>query len=215
MGFEKMSKLSAILLFFFFAASSASGQMLKYDVVKGNKTLGKMTVERQSYNNEVEYHIKSKVVFRILFSFTVDFECTALYRDNILESESTVNKLNGSSQKASELVRDGDNYFHTLNDLTTTEKGPIDYTIAAIYFQEPYSGQNVYSPQFGQYLKFEEIGDHVYKMESPDGTNLYTYMNGICTEVKVSRDFATFYFRMAPETLYALKNGLDSTAIGN
>lgn len=214
-GFSKMSKLSTILMFLFCAASSASGQMLKYDVVKGTKTLGEMTVERRSYNNEIEYHIKSKVVFRILFAFTIDFECSAFYKNNILERESTVNKLNGSNQKSSDLVRNGDNYLHTLNDLTTPEKGPIDYTIAAIYFQEPYSGQKVYSPQFGQYLTFEKIGDHVYKMESPDGTNLYTYMNGICTEVKVSRDFATFYFKMAPETLYALKNGLDSTGIGN
>ncbi|MEP5612815.1 MAG: DUF6134 family protein [Cyclobacteriaceae bacterium] len=210
-----MSKLSTILIFFFFAASSASGQMLKYDVVKGTKKLGDMTVERRSYNNEIEYHIKSKVVFRILFSFTVDFECTSFYVDNLLEKESTVSKLNGSSQKASEIIKDGDNYSHTLNDLTTTEVGPIDYTIAAIYFQEPYPQQKVYSPQFGQYLTFEAVGDHVYKMESPDGTNLYTYMNGICTEVKVSRDFATFYFKMAPETLYALKNGLDSADIGN
>ena len=210
-----MSKLSAILIFLFCAASSASGQMLKYDVVRGTKTLGEMTVERRSYNNEIEYHIKSKVVFRILFSFTVDFECTAFYKNNILEKESTASKLNGSIQKASELVRNGDNYSHTLHDLTTTEKGPIDYTIAAIYFQEPYSGQKVYSPQFGQYLTFEEIGNHVYEMESPDGTNIYTYLNGICTEVKVSRDFAKFYFKMAPETFYALKNGLDSIVGGN
>ncbi|MEP1095281.1 MAG: DUF6134 family protein [Cyclobacteriaceae bacterium] len=210
-----MGKLSTIIIFLFLAASSANGQMLKYDVVRGTKKLGDMTVERRSYNNEIEYHIKSKVVFRILFSFTVDFECTAFYKNNILERESTVSKLNGSSQKASELVRNGDNYSHTLNDLTTTEEGPIDYSIAAIYFKEPYPNQKVYSAQFGQYLTFEKIGNNVYKMESPDGINIYTYMNGICTEVKVSRDFAKFYFKMAPETFYALKNGLDSAVTGN
>ena len=67
----------------------------------------------------------------------------------------------------------------------------------------------------GQYLTFEEVDDHVYKMESPDGTNVYTYMNGICTEVKVSRDFAKFYFRMAPETFYAIENQVDSIVGGN
>lgn len=196
-------------------ASSASGQILHYDVVKGSKKLGDMTVERRSYNNQIDYDIKSKVVFRILFSFTVDYESSSQYVNNILEKESTINKLNGSTQKSSTIVRNGIDYLHTQNDITTPQKGPIDYSVAAIYYNEPYPGQKVYSPQFGSYLTFEKVGDHQYKMESPDGTNLYTYMNGICTEVKVSRDFAKFYFRMTPETFYAIKNEMDSIVGGN
>jgi hypothetical protein len=210
-----MSRLSTILIIFFFAASSASGQILKYEVVKGSKKLGDMVVERRSNNSEIQYLINSKVVFHIIFSFTVDFECSSLYRNNVLVKESTINKLNGSVQKESSIVQRGDNYFHTQNEITTSEEGPIDYSISAIYFEEPFPGQKVYSPQFAQYLTFEKIGDHVYKMESPDGTNIYTYMNGICTEVKVSRDFAKFYFRMSPETYYAVKNKLDSIVSGN
>ncbi len=174
-----------------------------------------MTVERRSNQNYIEYHIKSKVVFKILFSFTVDFECSSQYVNNQLEREATVNKLNGSVQKSSEIVKDGNRYLHTQNDVTVAMEGPIDYSVGAIYHNEPYPGQKVYSPQFGQYLTFEEIDDHVYKMESPDGTNVYTYMNGICTEVKVSRDFAKFYFKMSPETFYALKNEGDSIVGGN
>ncbi len=210
-----MSKLSFISIIFFFAAASASGQILKYEVVKGNKKLGDMIVERRSNNNYIEYHVESKVVFRILFSFTVDYESSSSYVNNVLEKESTVSKLNGSTQKSSVVVREGDNYLHTQNDITTKLDGPITYSVGAIYYNEPYDGQKVYSPQFGQYLTFEKMENHVYKMESPDGTNLYTYMNGICTEVKVSRDFAKFYFRMAPETFYAVQNQVDSIVGGN
>ncbi len=210
-----MRKLSFISIILFLIASSASGQMLKYEVVKGNKKLGDMTVERRSNNNYIEYNIKSKVVFRILFSFTVDFECSSEYVNNVLERESTINKLNGSTQKSSVVTRSGEKYLHTQNDITTSFSGPIDYSVGAIYHNEPAPGQKVYSPQFGQFLTFEEIDDHVYKMESPDGINVYTYMNGVCTEVKVSRDFAKFYFRMAPETFYAVQNGIDSIVGGN
>ena len=188
--------------------------MLHYEVVKGSKKLGDMTVERRAYNNEVEYYIQSKVVFRILFSFTIDFESSSLYSNGILERESTIRKLNGATQKSSAILKKDEDYSHTLNDVTSFEEGPISYSVSSIYFVEPEPDQQVFSPQFGKYLTFEKIGEHLYELESPDGTNTYTYMNGICTEVKVSRDFATFYFRMTPETLYAVKNQTDSLVGG-
>lgn len=210
-----MSKTSTILILLFLASSSASGQMLKYEVVKGNKKLGNMTVERRSYENQVEYTVKSKVVFRIIFAFTVEYDSYAVYENDVLKRESTTNKLNGSTQKSSTIIKNGENYLHTQNDNTTPEDGPIPYSVAAIYHIEPTPGQKVYSPQFGKYLTFEKVRDHVYKMESPDGINVYTYMNGICTEVKVSRDFAKFYFKMAPETFYAVENKVDSIVGSN
>lgn len=210
-----MRKLSTILILLVLAASSANGQILKYEVVKGTKKLGDMTVERKTYNDEVEYHINSKVIFRLLFTFTIDYESSAYYKNNILQRESALNQLNGSTQKSSALIKKGDDYSLTLNDNTTFHKGPITYSVSSIYYEEPEDGEKVYSPQFGEYLTFEEIEDHVYRMESPDGTNIYTYMNGICTEVKVSRDFAKFYFKMAPETLYAVKSKQDSIVGGN
>ena len=210
-----MYRLSTILICCFLIASSASGQILHYEVVKGTKKLGDMTVERKSYNNTIDYYIQSKVVFRILFSFTVDYESRSQYVNNELERESTINKLNGNVQKSSVIVRNGEDYLHTQNEITTPQDGPIDYSVATIYFNEPTPNQQVYSPQFGSYLTFEKIGDHQYKMESPDGTNIYTYMNGICVEVKVSRDFAKFYFKMTPETYYAVENKIDSIVGGN
>lgn len=210
-----MGKVLTILTVFLLAVASASGQTLNYEVIKGSKKLGDMKVERRTYGSDVEYYIDSKVVFRLLFSFTIDFESASLYKNGVLERESANRKLNGSTQKASAIVKKGENYSHTLNDVTTPEKGPITYSVSTIYFNEPYPNQKVFSPQFGKYLVFEKVGEHVYEMESPDGTNVYTYMNGICTEVKVIRDFAKFYFKMTPETLYAVRNKVDSIVGSN
>lgn len=177
------------------------GQTVHYDVVKGSKKLGDMTVKRMLSENQVKYEIESKVTFRILFSFTVDYESTSEYKYGQLIKEYTHNQLNGSTQKKSTIWFDGEKYTLDLNGSRSTIHDNIKYSVATIYFEEPRDGQEVYSPQFGEYLIFNKIGEHQYEMESPDGINLYTYTNGICSEVKVNRDFAKFYFRMTEESL--------------
>ena len=184
----------------------AFSQVLSYDVIRGSKKLGDMTVKRTALENSTYYEIDSEVTFRILLSFTVDYESTSEYKYGKLIKEYTHNRLNGSTQKKSTLWFDGEKYTLDLNGTRYTEKSPITYSVAAIYYEEPKDGQKVYSPQFGEYLEFEKVGDHRDEMESPDGLNIYSYTNGICTEVKVNRDFAKFSFVMAPESLIAVKN---------
>ena len=164
-----------------------------------------MTVKRTKGENRVYYEIESKVTFRILFAFTIDYESTSEYKYGKLIKEYTHSKLNGSTQKKSTIWFDGEKYTLDLDGFRTSFKASVDYSIAAVYFEEPEDGQKVYSPQFGDYLQFEKISDGVYELESPDGTNEYYYTNSICTEVKVFRDFAKFSFVMTPESLVAVK----------
>ncbi|WP_421763986.1 DUF6134 family protein [Ekhidna sp.] len=198
-------KRNLIILIFTIVSQAALGQTLNYEVIKGSKKLGDMTVKRKLSQNEVKYEINSKVTFRILFSFTVDYESTSEYQYGKLIKEYTHNQLNGSTQKKSTIWFDGEKYTLDLDGIRTTMKDQIDYSVATVYFEEPKDRQKVYSPQFGQYMTFNSIGEHVYELESPDGLNIYTYTNGICTEVKVNRDFAKFAFVMTPESLIAVK----------
>ncbi len=165
-----------------------------------------MTVERIESENQVKYEINSKVTFKILFSFTVDYESTSEYKYGKLIKEYTHNMLNGSTQKKSTIWFDGEKYTLDLDGSRTTIQEPINYSVATIYFEEPTDGQKVFSPQFGDYLTFTKIEDHQYEMESPDGENIYTYTNGICSEVKVSRDFAKFYFQMTEKSLLKVQS---------
>ena len=183
----------------------ASGQALQYEVVKGSKKLGDMTVKRTALENKTYYEINSKVTFRILFSFTVDYESTSEYRHGTLVKEYTHSQLSGKTQKKSTVWFDGSKYTLDLDGSRSTLEGPIDYSVAAVYYEEPEDGQRVYSPQFGDYLTFKKVSDHTYELESPDGLNEYYYTHGICTEVKVFRDFAKFSFVMSPESLIAVK----------
>lgn len=201
-----MKRLISILLLAS-VASIANAQVLHYEVVRGSKNLGDMTVNRTALENKVFYKIDSKVVFKILFSFTVDYESTSEYKYGQLIKEYTHSQLNGSTQKKSTIWFDGQKYTLDLGgSKSSISDKKIDYSVAAIYFEEPKDGQKVFSPQFGNYLTFKKIGDHQYEMESPDGLNVYTYTHGICTEVQVNRDFAKFAFVMTPESLLAVKN---------
>jgi hypothetical protein len=198
----KKSLIASILTF---VSVATFGQMVHYEVIKGSKKLGDMTVKRTLEENAVRYDISSEVTFRILFSFTVDYLSYSEYKHGKLIKEYTINKLNGSTQKESTIWYDGKKYTLDLDGVRTTLSPPISYSVASIYFQEPKDGQKVFSPQFGAFLVFKKIGEHTYEMESPDGINVYTYTNGICSRVNVNRDFAKFSFVMTPESLLAVK----------
>lgn len=189
-----------------YCSLSVHGQMLHYEVVKGSKKLGDMTVEQTLSPDGVYYEIKSHVVFKLLFSFVIDYTSTSEYKHGQLIKEYTHNELNGKTQKKSTIWYDGDKYTLDLDGSRIFFQEKIEYSVAAVYFREPTDGQRVFSPQFGQYITFKKTGDHTYEIDSPDGTNVYTYINGICKEVVVERDFAKFSFVMTPATLLAVKN---------
>ncbi len=194
------------ILFILIVCHVAVGQTVHYEVIKGSKKLGDMTVKRIKEDQSVYYEIASEVVFKILFSFSIDYESTSEYKHGQLIKEHTHNKLNGRSQKKSTIWFDGEKYTLDLNGSRSSHMEPITYSVAAVYFEEPEDGQKVYSPQFGDYLTFKRTNEHVYEMESPDGINVYSYTNGVCSEVKVFRDFAKFSFIMTPESLTAVKS---------
>lgn len=203
------------ILTFLFVVCLATGQTLHYDVVKGDKKIGDMKVVRIAKNESIKYMVDSKVVFKLLFSFTVDYESTCEYKYGMLINEYAHSQLNGSTQKKSTIWFDGDKYTLDLDgSKIDVSDERIDYSVGVIYFQEPKDQQKVFSPQFGRYLTFEKVNANQYELESPDGLNLYTYLNGICTEVKVTRDFAKFYFKMTPESVLAVKNKSISSGSG-
>lgn len=182
----------------------ASGQTLTYEVVKGTKNLGEMTIERTRSGNVTEYNINSDVTYRILLAVKIRFTQYEKFIDGVLNWGKSKSTLAGANQKTAKITRDGSGYVCDLNGTNYPVSDPIRYSITMIYFNEPKDNQKVFSQQFARYLTFKKIGDHKYLLESPDGNNTYAYKNGICQEVKVSRDFATFYFKVQPSSLNQL-----------
>ncbi len=123
--------------------------------------------------------------------------------------------LSGRTQKDSKIVSNTSGYKLTLDGVNVLIEDEIRYSVSQVYFTEPENGQKVFSQQFGQFMKFKKVGDHKYLMSSPDGDNIYTYLNGICINVRVLRDFANFDFVMKPQSRLAVESKADSLNIGS
>lgn len=196
-----------------FSLISLSKQTLRYDVVKGGKNIGALTVHRTLTSTSEEIKFESDVTFRLLFAFTLQFSQYEKFSNGKLNWGKARSILSGRTQKKTKIVSAKEGYSLTLDGVTVPIKKDIYYSVSQIYFTEPVDGQLAFSQQFGQFIMFKKVGKNDYLMASPDGNNYYTYVNGICVRVRVERDFANFNFVMQPESLRAVKAKADSLSI--
>lgn len=176
---------------------SLPAQRLYYDVVKGNKSVGNLIVTKKKLpTGAVKYNIKSDVSLKILFTFNVEFVAEEIFENGRLVDGDAVSTLNGRTQKDSHISKKGQGVIIKLNgsDYDHSEQ-EVTYSVPMLYFEEPGHREAIFSQQFARYLTVKHM-DGEYILDSPDGYNYYSYKNGICQEVKVNRDFATFYFKL-------------------
>jgi len=181
--------------------------VLRYDVVRNGSSIGATLVEREIEGDQVTHHLNTLTKFRIIWSIEVEYDLVETFEGETLVSGTSWNTLNDSKQKDTKLSKEDNQYSLIIDGIhTTIHESKITKSVSEIYFEEPEHSEKVFSAYFGRYLTFEKIGEHQYELVSPDGSNIYTYENGICIEVKISRDFATFSQVLQPELLAAVRN---------
>lgn len=175
------------------------------DRKRGN-IVGSLEVLQQHKGDQVTYSIKNLVEIKVLMIFSVEYVLSETFTNGVLTSGKGHNTLNGISQKETSINYENGKYHWIVDGVEQqNETRPIRESMAKIYHEELSESRPFYSQYFGQYLSAKKVGDHKYSLYSPDGENMYTYTDGYCTEVKVSRDFATFYIKIKPESLSAIK----------
>ncbi|WP_258102776.1 DUF6134 family protein [Marinoscillum sp. MHG1-6] len=199
---------SSLTIFSVILWLNVSAQNLHYDIVRNDNHIGSLDV-LEKWNGQIQtYSILNQVEFKVLFSFRVVYSLTESFEKGMLVSGQGYNTLNDMKQKETTIQKNEDGSYELLIDGITAmgEKSAIFESMAKVYHQEPIEEKRCYSQYFGTYLTFEDLGDHRYRLRSPDGENIYKYEYGYCTEVKVIRDFATFYIKIKPETLATIKS---------
>lgn len=182
-------------------------QVLRYDIVRNGHSIGFTLVEKSVEGDKAVFHINTLTRFRAIWQIEVEYDLLETFRGDTLVSGTNWSTINKRKQKETELAKDGPCYTLTIDGIRTVVHDPgITKSVSRLYFEEPKHREKVFSAYFGKYLVFEKVGDHQYKLTSPDGSNIYSYENGICTEVKISRDFATFSQVLKHERLATLKN---------
>ena len=174
-----------------------------------------MIVNRTLTSTTEEISFESDVTFKLLFSFNLTYVHYEKFLNGKLQWGKAKSMLSGRVQKNSKIVANESGYRLTLDGINASIENGINYSVSQIYFTEPTDGQKVFSQQFGQFMTFEKVGEHKYLMSSPDGDNYYTYLNGICVDVRVQRDFANFNFVMQPQSLLAVESKADSLNNGS
>lgn len=157
-----------------------------------------MVVERDKRGSETKFSVESSVEYRLLLSFKIEYASEERFVNGILADGTAINTLNGKVQKQSVVKWDGDKYVINLNgELNQINEKGIVFSIPHLYYNEPVNQPQVFSQQFGGFVPMYEDEPRVYVLDSPDGKNYYSYnAEGICEEVKVSRTYATFYFKL-------------------
>ncbi|MEM9328873.1 MAG: DUF6134 family protein [Bacteroidota bacterium] len=197
-----------LLYFFTFCLIQGTfAQRLRYDAYKKDDMVGHMDVMVLTEGQRQTFDIESSMDFRFLISLKVRFHNHEVFDQGILEHGQVDNQMIGFKESHATIKRQINGYHLLINDKhTPVEAQRITYTVAKIYTQEPYNGQMVYSPYYGAFFTFEKVGPNEYRYSAPEGDNFYAYHEGVCTEVRLERDFATIRFKLKPEVLAAVKS---------
>jgi len=191
-----MTKSIYLLIFCFLIYGNSFAQIMKYDIVKGSKTIGGLTAKKLIVGDTTIVRITSEAKFKLLFTFNVSYLLEEKFVNGILVYGKAINYLNDNVQKESEVFKLEHGYEVLLNgDKTNFDLNRIYYSIPNLYFDQPPNlDMTIFSQQFAEFLPLYKRPNDEYELESSNGNNMYYYKNGILEKVKVSRTYATFYF---------------------
>ena len=200
MYFHQPAVLAILFCIHFLSVNSIClSQSYKYQIFKGNKEIGTLLIDKKKYGAEEHFKIESDATFRVVFEFSTQFTMEAVFEEGKLRRSLTKNTLN-DSERESTLIELEDGKYKVLKDgdeLDYLEIKHPEYSMAHLYYNEPKDLTKVFSERFAEFLAIREIEPSQYELTLPDGrTNIYTYKNGRCSEVKVNHMLATLYFRL-------------------
>ncbi|MBK0377840.1 DUF6134 family protein [Mucilaginibacter segetis] len=176
----------------------AQEQTVKYNVLKGNKVVGCLDLYKKRNGNNLYLKMISEVKVKFIFSINVFCNEESLFQDGKLMSSHVLRKVNGK-EKANRQTLAADEGYKTIAEgksgiLNATT---INNNLMLLYCCEPKDNAQVYSDNFQQFLRVKQTGDHVYRIDLPDGNyNYYSYTNGICSKVDIHHSLYTIQIKL-------------------
>ncbi|TSD64040.1 hypothetical protein FFF34_015915 [Inquilinus sp. KBS0705] len=201
--YKKMpAKGAAAILLMLLATTSAFAQeqTTKYNVMRGGKVIGHLDLYQKRNGDDVYLKMISEVKVKFIFSVKVDCNEESLFQNGKLINSRVLRKVN-DKQKADRQTRAVGDGYQTLAEGKTGEQvtpKAINANLMLLYTHEPENNTQVYSDNFQQFLKVKQTGNHVYRIDLPDGNyNYYSYTNGICSKVDIHHSLYTIQIQLA------------------
>ena len=176
--------------------TSTTREYLNYSIIKDDRTIGNIRVERSLKNDITEYLFESRAKVKILYSIEIYDKMGVTFKQNILQQAKLYRTMNGKLKVNNTATWNGN--FYTLSDKDGANgslKQSIFSSTASLYFNEPGNIKSVFSEKFQKMIPIQKINSQKYRINLPNGnTATYTYSGGICTLVEANTDFANLKF---------------------
>lgn len=175
-----------------------AAQKKLYDVYFMGTRVGNMTIERRLEGNMEFYDLRSHSEANLLLTHRVnEIEMRSIYKDGQLISSFSKVTNNGEVESYASATWDGRKYQ------VQTEKGkfsveePADFSVVKFYFFEPHTDK-IFTERIGRFVPLYSPSKGVYQYRLPTGDlNIYTYKNGVLTDVTVKRSIGSAQIKPA------------------
>ena len=173
----------------------AQEKTLCYNVMHNGEKKGRLLLYQNIDGNKVHIKIESEVKARFIFLITVKSIEEAIFQDGILIFSSICRKVNNDERINQQLHAQHDCYsIISKNKKTNLAAYPIKYSTLSLYYQEPVNINQLFADSFRQYVEIKKVDTNKYKVCLPNGSNYYTYKNGVCIKVEAEQSLYPVQF---------------------
>ncbi len=177
----------------------AQEQTTKYNVLHSGKVVGHLDLYQKRSGENLYLKMISEVKMRFIFSIRVNCNEESTFQNGRLISSHVLRNVNGKEKANRQTIAAGDAYQTAAEGKSgTVNQKNINANLMLLYMHEPADNLQVYSDNFQQFLMVKQTGNHIYRIDLPDGNyNYYTYTNGICSKVDIHHSLYTIQIQLA------------------
>jgi hypothetical protein len=198
--FKSIKNTAALILMLAFCTPIfAQEQTTKYNVLHSGKVVGHLDLYQKRNGESLCLKMISEVKMRFIFSIRVNCNEESTFQNGRLVSSHVLRNVNGKEKANRQTTAAGDAYQTVAEGKSgKVNQKDISANLMLLYTHEPADNAQVYSDNFQQFLKVKQTGNHVYRIDLPDGNyNYYTYANGVCSKVDIHHSLYTIQIQLA------------------
>lgn len=155
--------------------SSNECNTLNFLVYKGPNQIGTLRISQLVESNRITYTLTSDVSIDLIVEFNIEETIKDVFEKGYLKSSTHTRYVNETLRANNTLVR-LDSVYKITDSETAVKyiREKIQVSVLSLYFEEPVSGQLIYSENFRELVKLKKVAEHTYSVELPNG-NITTY----------------------------------------
>jgi hypothetical protein len=187
-----------IIGFLFCWVSHAKAQKKLYDVFFMGTRVGSMTIERRVEGNMEFYDLRSHSAANLLLTHREnEVEMRSIYKNGLLISSFSKVTNNGEVESYASATWDGLKYQVQTEKGKFTVDEPAEFSVVKFYFFEPHTDK-IFTERIGRFVPLYSPSKGIYQYRLPTGDlNIYTYKNGVLTDVTVKRNIGSAQIKPA------------------